>query len=74
MALLAMRPANKRVQEVVADYQRLMHEASRDASQYADALSAKDEVRILAARSSANRTAKHEAGAVSHVEGVCRSK
>jgi len=74
ISLIALKPMNKRVQELIADYQRLFHEASRDASQYADALGAKDDARVLAARASANRTTKHETGALSHAEGVCRTK
>ncbi|HVU00580.1 MAG TPA: hypothetical protein VHE30_02470 [Polyangiaceae bacterium] len=73
-SLVAFKSQNRRVQEAIADYQRLAKEASHDAHLYADALQAKDETKLLAARASASRTMKHESGAVAHMDGVCRGK
>jgi hypothetical protein len=71
-ALGGLRPQNRRVQEAVSDYQKLFHEAARDAHLFADALDAKDIARVSAARASASRTLKHETSAVSHLDMVCK--
>src|SRR5258706_8583035 len=43
----------KRVAEALNDYQRMLHEAARDARSFADALDAKDEAHIAIARAAA---------------------
>ena len=71
-ALVALRPQDHRVLDAVQDYQKLAREAARDARLFADALERKNLAEIGAARASASRTAKHEAGALSHIDSVCR--
>jgi hypothetical protein len=71
-ALTGLRPLNRRVQEAVGDYQKLVREAAHDARLFADALDAKDLARISAARASASRTLKHESSAVAHLDVVCK--
>lgn len=71
-ALIGLRPSDRRVQDAVGDYQKLTKEASRDARLFADALARKDMNEIGAARASATRTLKHETGALSHLDSVCR--
>jgi hypothetical protein len=62
----------KRVAEAVNDYERMLHEAARDARVFADALDAKDEARIAVARTGAARTLRHEATAIARLDIACR--
>jgi hypothetical protein len=64
----------KHIAEAVNDYQRMLHEAARDARSFADALDAKDETRLLMARGTASRTMRHEATAFSRVDNACRGR
>jgi len=70
--LVGLQTKSKRVAEAAADYQRLTHEAGRDARQFADALAAKDMTKQLSARSTATRTLKHEGATLARLESVCR--
>jgi len=72
LAVGQVKIQSKHVAEAVDDYQRLFHEAARDARAFADALDARDETRILVVRASATRTVRHEATALSHFDLVCR--
>ena len=62
----------KRVAEALNDYERMLHEAARDARSFADALDAKDEARIAITRTSAARTLRHEATSIARLVAACR--
>jgi hypothetical protein len=62
----------KRVAEALNDYERMLHEAARDARMFADALDARDEARIAIARTGASRTLRHEATAIARLDSACR--
>jgi hypothetical protein len=64
----------KRLQDTVVEYQKVLHEAGRDARVFSDALESKDAARIDAARAAGARTVKHEATAVARLDAVCRGK
>ena len=64
----------KRIAEAVNDYQRMLHEAARDARTFADALESKDETRILGERSSTSRTMRHEASALARFDVACKGR
>ncbi|HEX4340355.1 MAG TPA: hypothetical protein VH062_30815 [Polyangiaceae bacterium] len=64
----------KHVAEAVNDYQHMLHEAARDARAFADALDANDESRILMARTTAQRTTRHEATALARLDNACRGR
>ncbi|HEX3595039.1 MAG TPA: hypothetical protein VHU80_08060 [Polyangiaceae bacterium] len=65
---------NKHVSEAVNDYQRMLHEAARDARAFGDALEANDESRLLLARTTAARTVRHEATALARMDNACRGR
>lgn len=69
--LLAQRYAQKRVGDAVADYAKLMNEASRDARAYSEAIAAKDFARTAIARATAGHTAKRESAALLRIESAC---
>ncbi len=69
-----LKVRTKRVSEALGDYQRVLREAARDARVFSDALDSKDEGRIAAARAAAARTVRHEGGALSRMESVCRPR
>src|SRR5262249_12504048 len=62
----------KRVAEAINDYERMLHEAARDARAFADAIDAKDEGKIIIARVGAARTPRHEATAIARIDSACR--
>ena len=62
----------KHVAEAVNDYEHMLHEASRDAKAFADALDAKDEARVVIIHGAAARTIRHEATAWARLEVSCR--
>lgn len=64
----------RRLHEPIAEYQRLLTDASRDARLFAEALAAKDAARIATARAAASRTAKREAAVVGKIDAACRQK
>jgi len=65
---------SRHLAEAVNDYQRMLHEAARDARSFADALDANDEGRLLLARTTATRTMRHEATALSKIDNACRGR
>lgn len=64
----------KRVAEAVNDYQRMLHEAARDARTFADALESKDEARIMVERTTTSRTLRHESSALARFEVACKGR
>jgi len=73
-ALAQQKVEYKKLQEPLAEYQRLLQEASRDSRQYAEALSAKDDIKRVSARAAAARTVKKEAALVGKIDAACRQK
>jgi len=63
----------KRVAEAVNDYQRVLHEAARDARAFSDALDSKEPTRIAIEHVTASRTIRHESTALSRLDTACRS-
>jgi hypothetical protein len=73
-AIGQIRIRTKRVAEAVNDYQRMLHEAARDARTFAEALESKDEGRILVERSTTSRTLRHESSALARFEVACKGR
>ncbi len=69
--VVATRYSNKRLGDAVAEYARLLTEASNDARAYSEALAAKDPSRTALARAAAGRTAKREGGVLLRIESAC---
>src|SRR5205085_1124734 len=61
----------KRVAEAVNDYQRVLHEAARDARAFSEALDTKDPSRIAIEHVTAARTIRHESTALSRFDTAC---
>jgi len=64
----------RRLAEATAEYEKLLREAATTARLFADALDAKDEVRLSAARTAATRAVKRETPLITRIEGVCHGK
>jgi hypothetical protein len=64
----------KRIAEAVNDYQRMLHEAARDARTFADALESKDEARILVQRTATSHTMRHETSALARFDVACKGR
>jgi hypothetical protein len=64
----------KRLAEAVNDYQRMLHEAARDARTFAEALESKDEARITIERTTTSRTLRHENTAIARFDVACKGR
>jgi len=69
--IVATRYANKKLGDAVAEYARLLTEASNDARAYSEALAAKDPTRTALARAAAGRTVKRESSLLLRIDNVC---
>ena len=69
--LLSQRYSSKRLSDAVAEYARLLSDASRDARVYSDALVTKDPARTAIARAAAGHTLKRENTAILRIDGAC---
>jgi hypothetical protein len=72
-ALAQLKIDSKRLQEPVAEYQRILQDASHDSRTYAEALTSKDATKIALAKGSASRITKRELTAVAKLDATCRS-
>jgi hypothetical protein len=73
-AIGQIRIRTKRVAEAVNDYQRMLHEAARDARTFADALESKDEARTMVERTTTSRTLRHESSALARFDVACKTR
>jgi hypothetical protein len=69
--LAGQRYKSKRLGDAVAEYAKLLGEASTDARSYAEALATKDAGKTALARAAAGRTTKRENAALLRIEGAC---
>jgi hypothetical protein len=72
-ALAQLKIDNKRLQDPISEYQRILQDASHDARGYAEALTSKDATKIALAKGAASRTTKREVMAVAKLDATCRS-
>jgi hypothetical protein len=72
-AIGQIKVRTKRIAEAVNDYQRVLHEAARDARAFSDALDSKEPTRIAIEHITASRTIRHESTALSRLDTACHS-
>lgn len=70
-ALTALPLTDRRLRAEIADYQKLLREASQASLAYSEALAASDEKRVYAARTAAERTTKREPVVMARLTSLC---